>query len=149
MVDTTIVFSRQFLLINISGRSFLGQCPPTLLAISLVLWKLRIPSLESPTKQSQFSKLRRIDFIGAILLTISIVCGLLVLQFGGQAMLWTSSKVLTLLGVSLVAGNAFLLVEGFWAKEPIFPLRLLLNRDVLTSYTNIAFQTGAQGAVSS
>jgi hypothetical protein len=63
-------------------------------------------------------------------------------------MLWTSPKILTLLGVSLVAGNAFLLVEGFWAKEPIFPLRLLLNRDVLTSYTNIAFQTGAQGAVS-
>jgi MFS family permease len=64
-------------------RSFLGQCPPTALALALVLWKLRIPSLEKSTKQSHFSKLRRIDFIGAILLSVSIVCGLLVLDLGG------------------------------------------------------------------
>jgi len=44
--------------------------------------------------------------------------------------------------------NLFLLVEAFWAKEPIFPLRLLLNRDVITTYINLGFQTGAQGAVS-
>ena len=130
------------------GRSFLGQCPPTALAIALVLWKLQIPSLETSAKQSYFSKLRRIDFIGAILLSVSIVCGLLVLDLGGQKMLWSSPKVLTLLAISLTSGSAFLLVEGFWAKEPIFPLRLLLNRDVITSYVNLAFQTGAQGAVS-
>jgi hypothetical protein len=64
-------------------------------------------------------------------------------------MLWSSPKVLTLLAISFVSGNAFLLVEGFLAKEPIFPLRLLLNRDVVTSYVNLAFQTGAHGAVSS
>lgn len=129
--------------------SFLGQCPPAALALALVIWKLQVPSLDSSTKQSHFSKLLRIDFLGAIFLTISIVCGLLVLELGGQRMLWTSPKVLGMLATSLVAGNAFLVVEGFWAKEPIFPLRLLLNRDVVTSYINLAFQTGAQGAVSS
>ncbi|TVY80511.1 Vacuolar membrane amino acid uptake transporter fnx2 [Lachnellula suecica] len=127
--------------------SFLGQCPPTALALALVLWKLRIPRLENSTKQSQISKLRRIDFLGAVLLSVSIVCGLLVLDLGGQRESWTSPKVLFLLGISLVAGNGFFLVEGFWAKEPIFPLRLLLNRDVVTSYINLAFQTGAQGAM--
>lgn len=62
-------------------------------------------------------------------------------------MSWTSTKVLTLFAVSTVSGTLFMVVEGFWAKEPIFPLRLLLNRDVVTSYINLAFQTGAQGAV--
>jgi hypothetical protein len=56
--------------------------------------------------------------------------------------------ILLLLGASVVALNIFVIVEGLWAKEPIFPLRLLLNRDVITSYMNLGFQTGAQGAVS-
>lgn len=127
-------------------RSFLGQCPPTLLALALVIWKLKVPLLEE-SKHSQLAKLRRIDFLGAILLSVSIVCGLTVLDLGGQRMSWTSTKVLTLFAVSVVSGTLFLVIEGFWAKEPIFPLRLLLNRDVVTSYINLAFQTGAQGAV--
>lgn len=56
--------------------------------------------------------------------------------------------ILSLLGASLITGNFFLLVEAFWAKEPIFPLRLMLNRDVVASYINLGFQTGAQMAVS-
>jgi hypothetical protein len=118
------------------------------LALALVIWKLQIPHLDESSKVSHASKLRRIDFLGAILLSISIVCGLMVLEMGGQRVIWTSPKILTLLGSSLITGNLFILVEGFWAKEPIFPLRLLLNRDVVTSYINLAFQTGAQGAVS-
>ncbi|CAG8957313.1 hypothetical protein HYFRA_00010736 [Hymenoscyphus fraxineus] len=127
--------------------SFLIQCPPTLLALLLVVWKLKVPLLDEEDKHSQLSKLRRIDFLGAILLSVSIVCGLTVLDLGGQRMLWTSTKVLTLFAISIVSGTLFLVVEGFWAKEPIFPLRLLLNRDVVTSYVNLAFQTGAQGAM--
>jgi hypothetical protein len=61
---------------------------------------------------------------------------------------WTHPAILLLLGASVVTMNIFVLVEGFVAKEPIFPLRLLLNRDVITSYVNLGFQTGAQGAVS-
>jgi MFS family permease len=129
-------------------RSFLGQCPPTILALALVAWKLKIPSLATASTQSALSKLRRVDFLGAIFLSVSIVCGLLVLDLGGQRMPWTDPKILLLLGSSVMALNIFVLIEAVWAKEPIFPLRLLLNRDVITSYVNLAFQTGAQGAVS-
>jgi hypothetical protein len=115
--------------------------------MGLVIWKLKIPQINETSRVSHLSKLRRVDFLGAILLSISIVCGLMVLEMGGQRVIWTSPKILTLLGTSLIAGNLFILVQGFWAKEPIFPLRLLLNRDVVTSYINLAFQTGAQGAV--
>ena len=129
-------------------RSFLGQCPPTVIALGLVIWRLQITKTKEHSKVSHLSKLRRVDFLGAILLSVCIVCGLMVLEMGGQRVIWTSPKILTLLGSSLIAGNLFILVEGVWAKEPICPLRLLLNRDVVTSYINLAFQTGAQGAVS-
>jgi hypothetical protein len=126
----------------------LGQCPPTILALALVAIKLQLPTHEGSQKQSYTSKLRRIDFLGAILLAASIVCGLLVLDMVGQRVAWTDPKFLTIFGASLVTGNLFLVVEGFWAKEPLFPLRLLLNRDVIVSYVNLAFQSGAQTAVS-
>ncbi|TGO63762.1 hypothetical protein BCON_0011g00860 [Botryotinia convoluta] len=71
----------------------------------------------------------------------------MVLDLGGHRMPWTALKLLSLLGVSVAAGILFFLVEGFWAKEPIFPLRLLRNRDVLTSYINLGFQSGAQMAM--
>lgn len=114
----------------------------------LVIWKLDItPQQATSGKQSQFSKLCRIDFLGSIFLSVSMVCGLVVLDLGGHRMRWTNLKLLSLLGVSVASGSLFLLVEGFWAKEPIFPLRLLRNRDVLTSYINLGFQSGAQMAV--
>jgi hypothetical protein len=130
------------------NRSFLGQCPLTILTLVLVAYKLHIPSQESNAKESQFSKLRRIDFLGAILFPVSLVCGLLILELIGQRMPWNDPVILILLGTSLVTGYSFLLVESFWAKEPIFPLRLLRNRDVVTSYINLGFQSGAQIAVS-
>lgn len=129
-------------------RSFLGQCPLTLVALGLVYRKLQVHSQDEIQKQSHLSKLRRIDFLGAILLSASIVCGLLVLDLGGQRMPWTDPLILALLGASVVTGNLFLLVEGCWAKEPIFPLQLISNWDIVTSYMNLGFQTGAQMAVS-
>ena len=134
-----------------SYRSFLGQCPPTILALVLVAYKLNVASQdeeEHNQKNSHVSKLRRVDFLGAFFLSASITCGLLVLELGGQRMPWTHPMVLGMLGTSLVTGNLFLLTEAFWAKEPIFPLRLLLNRDVVTSYINLGFQSGAQMSVS-
>lgn len=59
----------------------------------------------------------------------------------------THPTILAFFAASVATGTLFLVVEGFWAREPIFPLRLLLNRDVVTSYVNLGFQTGAQGAV--
>jgi hypothetical protein len=116
--------------------------------LALVVWKLNIPVHENSKNESHLSKLRRIDFLGAILFPISIVCGLLVLELTGKRMAWTDPIILVLLGASLVSGHLFLLVEAFWAKEPIIPLRLLRNRDVITSYLNLGFQSGAQIAVS-
>jgi hypothetical protein len=42
----------------------------------------------------------------------------------------------------------FLLVERFWTIEPIFPLHLLANREVVTSYLIARLQVAGQTAVS-
>lgn len=115
--------------------------------MALVAWKLEIPTEEAELTKSQFSKLMRIDFLGAFLLSTSIVWGLLVLDLGGQKIPWLDVRILTLFGASLVTGICFLLVEAFWATEPVFPLRLLLNRDVVASYINLGSQSAAQMAV--
>ena len=49
---------------------------------------------------------------------------------------------------SAVLGLFFLLVEAYWAKEPIFPLSLLIHKDVVTAYLTAGFQIAAQFAVS-
>jgi hypothetical protein len=132
----------------LTHRSFLGQCPPTLLAMALVAWKLKVPTQELEPKGSQYSKLMRIDFLGAFLLSTSIVLGLLVLDLGGQQIPWPDVRILVMFSMSLATGVCFLLVEAFWATEPVFPLRLLLNRDVVASYINLCSQSAAQMAVS-
>jgi hypothetical protein len=116
--------------------------------MALIVWKLHIPKEEGISKESYITKLRRIDFLGAILFPASLVCGLLVLEFIGQGMAWNTPRILFLSGASLFTGHLFLLVEAFWAKEPIFPLRLLRNRDVIFSYISLGFQSGAQLTVS-
>jgi hypothetical protein len=115
--------------------------------MALVAWRLEIPTEKAELTKSHFSKLMRIDFLGAFLLSTSIVWGLLVLDLGGQKIPWLDVRILALFGSSLVTGICFLLVEAFWATEPIFPLRLLLNRDVVASYINLGFQSAAQMAV--
>lgn len=93
-------------------------------------------------------KLKRIDFLGSGLLSATIICFLLVLDLGGQKMPWSSPVVLVLAGLAVAFGLLFLLVEGYWAREPVFPLRLLIHRDVITAYLIAGLQIAAQFGVS-
>jgi hypothetical protein len=133
-------------------RSFYGQCPPLLLALALVVWRLPpSPSTrrsgqddsKSPSRES--SKLARIDFLGAILLAGAIITFLLILDLGSKR---DSALKISVLAVLVVVLCGFLVwVEKRWAREPIFPLSLLANRDVVTSYLTAALQIAAQSGV--
>jgi hypothetical protein len=134
-------------------RSFYGQCPPLLLALALVVWRLPpSPSTrrsgqddsKSPSRES--SKLARIDFLGAILLAGTIITFLLILDNLGSKR--DSAPKISVLAVLVVVLCGFLVwVEKRWAREPIFPLSLLANRDVVTSYLIAALQVAAQSGV--
>lgn len=94
-------------------------------------------------------KLRRIDLLGSISLALAITGFLLVLDLGGQRLPWSHPYVWIIFGASCLFSVLFALVEAFVAREPIFPLRLFIHRDVIISYLVTALQGAAQFAVGS
>ncbi|MCJ1470008.1 hypothetical protein MMC07_008653 [Pseudocyphellaria aurata] len=129
--------------------SFYLQSPLAIVAIVLVLWKFDStePSLSGRRPDSSKTKLRRVDFFGSVTLAITITSFLLALDLGGQKIHWNHPIIWMLVSSSAVFGLVFLLVEGYVAQEPIFPLRLIVHRDVVVAYLVTGLQTCAQFAV--
>src|SRR5258706_2806088 len=69
---------------------------------------------------------KRIDYWGALLLTISLVALLLALIWGGSPYPWSSAVILGLFGVALLGVVFFVLVERR-AEDPVLPLTLFSN----------------------
>ena len=65
----------------------------------------------------------KVDYLGAVLMVISVVCLLLALSWGGSEYAWGSGTILALFVGFAVFAVAFLWQEGR-ASEPILPLRL-------------------------
>ncbi|THV63802.1 MFS general substrate transporter [Aureobasidium pullulans] len=126
-------------------RAFIGQCPLLLLSISLVWWKLEEPQHEVELKQSVWTKLKRIDFVGAFFMSVAILAFITAFDLGSKKA--NTSVLITLVVIGVSAGALFALTERFWAKEPIFPLELLGQHAVITSYSIIFIQTGIQVAL--
>ncbi|KAL8819712.1 MAG: hypothetical protein Q9191_007671 [Dirinaria sp. TL-2023a] len=127
--------------------SFYIQCPLAIIAIFLVSWKVpgRVPHARGSEESK--GKLRRIDFLGSISLAVAIVGFLLVLDLGGQRLSWKHPLIWIIFAVAAVFSSIFILVEAFVVREPIFPLRLLFHRDVMTTYSITALQGTAQFAI--
>lgn len=127
-----------------------SHCPPT-------------SSTPSTPSSSAKSKLSRIDFPGSLTLGLSNVSLLLLLdriQHPTSPSTSSSSSSLdittflqdpytiTALSLWLLSLTFFLLIESFYAREPILPLRLLfLTQNVLSSYAIQFLQTVAQMAL--
>ncbi|THW92717.1 MFS general substrate transporter [Aureobasidium pullulans] len=125
--------------------AFIGQCPLLLLSIVLVWWKLEEPQHEVELKQSVWTKLKRIDFVGAFFMSVTILAFITTFDLGSKKA--NTSVLITLIVIGVSAGALFALTEKFWAKEPIFPLELLGQHAVITSYSIIFIQTGIQVAL--
>ena len=128
--------------------SFIGQGPLILLAIMLVA--LKLPSRSSTDQVQQKgkpSKLRRIDFVGAFMLAVTIVALLGALSLGGQNLSWSHPIVIGLTIGAVVLGCLFVTYETKYALEPVFPPTLVVRRDVATPYAIVALQVAAQLAV--
>lgn len=124
--------------------SFSGQVP--LAGLAIVLVAITLPSRlgHHLDETSHRTKLGRIDFFGALMLTFSILGLLVPLEIGGDRVSWSSPTIILLLVGAAFFGALFLATEGWLAKEPIVPLSLLRHRDVVASSFVMVFQSAAQ-----
>ncbi|KAI7191581.1 putative major facilitator superfamily transporter [Hortaea werneckii] len=90
-------------------------------------------TIKLPTKESDRSRIRRVDFLGAFFLVATLVLLLLGLNSGGNVVPWNHPLVYISLPLSAVCLGLFIYVEDRVAPEPIIPVRLLLNRSVISA----------------
>ena len=102
-----------------------------LIALSAILVSLTLKN--SPTIPNEKSRLSRVDFAGALTLSLTLVLLLLGLNSGGNIVPWTHPLVLASVSMSVVAAGAFVLVDRKYASEPIIPMHLLFHRTVLSA----------------
>lgn len=126
---------------------FLGQVPLFLAAMGLT-WI--IPSADN-TQEDQAdktleaeNKLARVDLLGATFLSTGILAFLLPIEIGGNKIPWSHPTIFALFAGAILLLGLFCVTEARWAREPIFPLRLLRNRNLVLIYVMILFQSAAQ-----
>ena len=107
-------------------NAFLIQVPLTVLSCVLVTLTVKIP-----VREKNISRIRRVDFLGAVTLVLTLVLLLLGLNSGGNIVPWTHPLVLVSLSFSGAFLLLFIFVEARIASEPVIPVHLLLDRTVL------------------
>lgn len=118
--------------------AFLLQVPFLVVSGILVAWKVNIP-----VKNSDKSRIKRVDFLGAITLVITMVTLLLGLNTGGNQLPWSHPLVLVSLPLSAACLGLFVYIEARVASEPIIPIKLLLDRTVASACLTNWFTTMA------
>ncbi|KAJ2740078.1 hypothetical protein GGI20_005997, partial [Coemansia sp. BCRC 34301] len=106
--------------------AFLINLPVGGVLLIIIALVLRMPQPTGALKE----KLKRVDFLGSLVLIGSVTMLLLALNWGGKDYAWTSPRVVCLLVFSVVLMGLFLLVEWKVAVQPAIPVELFRVRNV-------------------
>jgi EmrB/QacA subfamily drug resistance transporter len=121
-----------FITDNLDWRwAFYVNLPVGAIALALLVLNLHLPRLHNRV---------RIDWMGAILLSISITSMVLITTWGGNEYTWGSWQILSLAALAVVTLVLFIRVERR-AAEPVMPLQLFRNRN-FTLISGIGFLLG-------
>ncbi|MFG1707255.1 MDR family MFS transporter [Nonomuraea sp. M3C6] len=121
-----------FITDNLDWRwAFYVNLPVGAVALVLLVLNLHLPRLRQKV---------RIDWLGAILLSVSITAMVLITTWGGNEYTWGSWQILSLAVLAVVTLVVFVAVE-LRAAEPIMPLQLFRNRN-FTLISAIGFLLG-------
>src|SRR5271170_2518015 len=110
--------------------AFLGQAPVCLIAFLSVVFVLKLPVQD---KKDWKTNLKRIDFLGAIVL----VCAVFGMIFGldrGSNVSWSLPISYAPLAASVVLFAAFVFVEVKLAAEPFAPGHIIFERTLFACY---------------
>lgn len=84
-------------------------------------------------------KLRKVDFVGTVLFLGAICCLVLALQWGGQTMPWSSSKIIGLLVSFGVIIAVFGIAQYHRGDDALTPLPVLRQRSILVGSVFLFF----------
>ncbi|KAK9759582.1 hypothetical protein K7432_017273, partial [Basidiobolus ranarum] len=115
--------------------SFYINLPFGALTVIIVTLFLQLPTPKGSLKE----KIKRIDFLGTVLLLGFIISLLLPTEWGGGEYSWSSPRIISLYCVSGALLIAFIVVEHRFATEPIVPFRLFAMRNPLFSFITMFF----------
>lgn len=127
----------------IDTRAFLAQAPLCAVTFVAVALTLKLPKIESSDWKS---KLKRVDFVGAIVLICAVFTLLLGLDRGSNVA-WNAPITLISLCLSLPLFIAFVLVEQQFAAEPFAPGRIIFEKSLVACYLVNFFSFGGMMSV--
>ncbi|KAK4705325.1 hypothetical protein P7C70_g880, partial [Phenoliferia sp. Uapishka_3] len=101
--------------------------PPCGVITMIIIWFL-LPL--SHVEGDLLGKVKQMDWLGTLLSLAMTVCALVPLSGGGTTFKWTSSVVIGLFTTAGVCAIAFVLVQAYFAKLPLLPMRLFKNFNI-------------------
>lgn len=122
----------------IFDRAFLGQAPLCAIAFTSVALILHLPKRDSSDWKT---KLRRVDFLGALVMVCAVFALILGLDHGSNVS-WSSPLTIAALSVSLPLFILFVVVEEKLAIEPFAPRRIIFERSLFACYLCNFFSFG-------
>ncbi|TCD71947.1 hypothetical protein EIP91_000079 [Steccherinum ochraceum] len=99
-------------------------------ALVVIFLKVRVP------EGSVWEKLKRVDWIGNLIVVAGSALAITGLTFAGIKFPWNSAPVLAPLIIGLVLIGLFILYEAQVPREPTIPWRVVNNRTTLSAYVS-------------
>ena len=87
---------------------------------------LTVPSRKHET--TAWQRVKRIDWHGTLLALSSVICILLVFQWGGVTYAWNDSRIIGLIIGFVVIGAVFWTDQVWMGEQATIPIRLFRNR---------------------
>ncbi|KAF9187672.1 hypothetical protein BGZ51_001167 [Haplosporangium sp. Z 767] len=115
--------------------SFWINLPFGAISILFITFNLNLPT----PKGSFLDKVKRVDYLGSLLLLSSVIMFLLPLSWGGGKYAWNSGIVIGLLCGGFLLAGIFILSEWKIPKEPILPIHLFKIRNLWATYGSLFF----------
>jgi Major Facilitator Superfamily len=113
---------------NVSLTNVCRSLPLGAVAMAIIFFFLDSPIPKGTIKE----KLKRVDYVGTLIVLSFATLFLLAMNFGGQTFPWNSAAVIVPLVLTIVLIGVLCVVESRFAKEPIMPPRLFKSRSVVS-----------------
>ena len=118
--------------------AFLIQPPIIALDAVLVFYVVRIPQ-----QKTNASLLRQIDYFGVGTLILTIVFFQLAMNSGGTSIGWNSPLVIVSFIIAAIGFGFFVFWDLYKSKNPVIPIRALLQRTVASAELSFFFTSAA------